>query len=150
LTTDDAYEAAHTVLASQLLNEQFALKAGLPEEQQGLGHAFEMEPGLKNGFLYELAQAQMARQIFPKAPLKYMPPTKFMTGNIFRGHIQDALFNLVSIMSHQGLQLMGMMTEAIHTPHLSDRYLSIENAQYVFNNCHDLGDDLEFKPGGIM
>lgn len=45
---------------------------------------------------------------------------------------------------------MGMMTEAIHTPHLSDRYLSIENAQYVFNNCHDLGDDLEFKPGGIM
>lgn len=150
LTTDDAYEAAHTVLASQLLNEQFALKAGLPEEQQGLGHAFEMDPTMKNGFLYELAQAQMARQIFPKAPLKYMPPTKFMTGNIFRGHIQDALFNLVSIMSHQGLQLMGMMTEAIHTPHLSDRFLSIENAQYVFNNCHDLGDDLEFKPGGIM
>lgn len=150
LTTDDAYEAAHTVLASQLLNEQFALKAGLPEEQQGLGHAFEMDPMMKNGFLYELAQAQMARQIFPKAPLKYMPPTKFMTGNIFRGHIQDALFNLVSIMSHQGLQLMGMMTEAIHTPHLSDRFLSIENAQYVFNNCHDLGDDLEFKPGGIM
>ena len=36
----------------------------------------------------------MAREIFPKAPLKYMPPTKFMTGNIFRGHVQDALFNM--------------------------------------------------------
>ncbi len=32
LTTADAVAEAHTVLASQLLNEQFALKAGLPEE----------------------------------------------------------------------------------------------------------------------
>ncbi|MBQ7061905.1 MAG: D-lysine 5,6-aminomutase subunit alpha, partial [Bacteroidales bacterium] len=92
LTTADAYEEAHTVLASDFINEQLALLAGLPEEQQGLGHAFEMDPMLENGFLYELAQAQMLREIFPKAPLKYMPPTKFMTGNIFRGHIQDALF----------------------------------------------------------
>jgi len=94
LTTADAVEAAHTVLASQFINEQFALMAGLKEEQMGLGHAFEMNPDLKDGFLLELAQAQMARQIFPKAPLKYMPPTKFMTGNIFKGHIQDALFNV--------------------------------------------------------
>ena len=42
--------------------------AGLPEEQQGLGHAFEISPDVENGFLYELAQAQMAREIFPKAP----------------------------------------------------------------------------------
>ena len=51
----------------------------------GLGHAFEIDPDVENGFLYELAQAEMAREIFPNAPLKYMPPTKFMTGNIFRG-----------------------------------------------------------------
>lgn len=150
LTTADAVEEAHTVLASQYMNEQFALKAGLPEEQMGLGHCFEMDPEVTDGFLYELAQAQMARQIFPKAPLKYMPPTKFMTGNIMRGHVQDAMFNMVSIMTHQGLQLLGMLTEAVHTPHLHDRYLAIENAQYIFNNCKHLGDDLEFKPGGIM
>lgn len=150
LTTADAYEEAHTVLASQLLNEQFALKAGLKEEQMGLGHAFEMDPKIENGFLYELAQALMAREIFPDAPLKYMPPTKFMTGNIFRGHLQDALFNLISIWSHQGLQLLGMPTEAIHTPHLQDRYLAIENAQYIFNNCKDLGDELTYKDGGII
>ena len=70
LTTADAVEEAHTVLASQFLNEQFALKAGLPEEQMGLGHAFEISPDVENGFLYELAQAQMAREIFPNAPLK--------------------------------------------------------------------------------
>jgi beta-lysine 5,6-aminomutase alpha subunit len=150
LTTDDAVEAAHTVLASQFINEQFALKAGLPEEQMGLGHAFEMEPTIEDGFLLELAQAQMAREIFPKAPLKYMPPTKFMTGNIYKGHVQNAMFNMVSIMTGQGIQLLGMLTEAIHTPHLHDRYLSIENAQYVFNNARHLSDEIEFKEGGVI
>lgn len=150
LTTADAVEEAHTVLASQFINEQFALKAGLPEEQMGLGHAFEMDPKLENGFLLELAQAQMAREIFPDAPLKYMPPTKFMTGNIFKGHLQDAMFNLVSIWTHQGLQLLGMPTEAIHTPHLHDRMLSIENAKYIFNNAKNIGDEVEYKKGGII
>jgi len=150
LTTADAVEEAHTVLASQFINEQFALKAGIPEEQMGLGHAFEMNPDIENGFLLELAQAQMAREIFPKAPLKYMPPTKYMTGNIFKGHLQDAMFNLVSIMTNQGIQLLGMLTEAIHTPHLHDRYLSLENAKYIFNNARNLGDEITFKEGGII
>ena len=150
LTTADAYEEAHTVLASDFINEQLALLAGLPEEQMGLGHAFEMDPQLENGFLYELAQAQMLREIFPKAPLKYMPPTKFMTGNIFRGHIQDALFNIIGQWTHQGLQLLGMPTEAIHTPFMSDRYLSIENAKYIFGNMKDIGEEVEFKENGIV
>ena len=150
LTTADAVEEAHTVLASQFLNEQFALMAGLPEEQQGLGHAFEISPDVENGFLYELAQAEMAREIFPKAPLKYMPPTKFMTGNIFRGHVQDALFNAVTIMTGQKIHLLGMMTEAIHTPFMSDRALAIENAQYIFRTMKDFGSELQFKEGGII
>jgi len=150
LTTADAVEEAHTVLASQFINEQFALKAGIPEEQMGLGHAFEMEPGIENGFLLELAQAQMAREIFPKAPLKYMPPTKYMTGNIFKGHLQDALFNIISIWTNQGIQLLGMMTEALHTPFMADRALSIENARYIFNNMRNIGDEVEFKQGGLI
>ena len=150
LTTADAVEEAHTVLASQLLNEQFALRAGLPKSQMGLGHAFEIDPAVENGFLYELAQAEMAREIFPEAPLKYMPPTKFMTGNIFRGHVQDALFNMVTILTNQKIHLLGMMTEAIHTPFLSDRFLAIQNAQYIFNTMKDLGGEIVFKEGGIM
>lgn len=150
LTTADAFEEAHTVLASDFINEQLALLAGIPEEQMGLGHAFEMDPELENGFLYELAQAQMTREIFPKAPLKYMPPTKFMTGNIFKGHIQDALFNIAGIWTGQGIQLLGMPTEAIHTPFMSDRYLAIENARYIFGNMKNLGDEVEFKEGGII
>ncbi|MBQ1391718.1 MAG: lysine 5,6-aminomutase subunit alpha [Firmicutes bacterium] len=150
LTTDDAYEAAHTVTASQFINEQFAVLANIQEWQMGLGHAFEMDPDIENGFLYELAQAVMARELFPNASLKYMPPTKFMTGNIYKGHIQDALFNLVAVWSGQSLQLLGMLTEAVHTPHMQDRYLSIENANYIFNNCRDLGSEVEFKEGGII
>ena len=150
LTTADAVEEAHTVLASDFINEQMALTANLPEEQMGLGHAFEMDPELENGFLLELAQAQMTREIFPKAPLKYMPPTKFMTGNIFKGHIQDALFNAVSIWTNQGIQLLGMLTEAVHTPLMQDRYLSIQNAKYIFNNMRNIGDEVEFKDGGII
>jgi beta-lysine 5,6-aminomutase alpha subunit len=148
LTTADAVEAAHTVLASQFINEQFAYRSGLPASQLGLGHAFEMSPNIEDGFLLELAQAQMARQIFPDAPLKYMPPTKHKTGNIFKGHIQDALFNMVSIMTNQGIQLLGMMTEAMHTPHMQDRKLALENAQYIFNNMRHLGDEIQFKPNG--
>ncbi|MEG0794910.1 MAG: lysine 5,6-aminomutase subunit alpha [Odoribacter sp.] len=150
LTTADAVEEAHTVLASDFINEQLALLAGLPEEQMGLGHAFEMDPELENGFLLELAQAQMTREIFPRATLKYMPPTKFMTGNIFRGHIQDALFNMVGVWTSQGIQLLGMPTEAIHTPFMSDRYLSIENARYIFRNMKNIGDEVEFAEGGIV
>ncbi|MFX0082545.1 MAG: lysine 5,6-aminomutase subunit alpha [Candidatus Hodarchaeota archaeon] len=150
LTTADAFEAAHTVLASEFINEQFALLAGLREEQMGLGHAFEMNPDLENGFLYELAQAQMTREIFPNAPLKYMPPTKYMTGNIFKGHIQDALFNMITIMTNQKIHLLGMLTEAIHTPFMSDRALSIENARYVFNNMKSISEEIVFKSGGIM
>lgn len=150
LTTADAFEEAHTVLASDLINEQLALAAGLTEEQMGLGHAFEMDPVLENGFLYELAQAQMTREIFPKATLKYMPPTKFMTGNIFRGHIQDALFNMIGIWTSQGIQLLGMPTEAIHTPFMSDRYLAIENARYIFANMKNIGDEVVFREGGIV
>ena len=150
LTTDDAIVAAHTVLASQFINEAFAREAGMREEQMGLGHAFEMDPSVEDTFLLELAQAQMAREIFPNAPLKYMPPTKFMTGNIFRGHIQDALFNMVTILTGQKLHLLGMLTEAIHTPFMSDRALSIENAQYIFRTMKDLGDELTNNEVGII
>lgn len=150
LTTADAVEEAHTVLASQFLNEQLALQAGLPAEQMGLGHAFEISPDVTNGFVLELAQAQMAREIFPQAPLKYMPPTKFMTGDIFQGQVQDTLFNMVTILTGQKIHLLGMLTEAIHTPLMSDRALSIANAQYVFRTMQNLGDEISFRSGGIV
>jgi beta-lysine 5,6-aminomutase alpha subunit len=150
LTTADAVEAAHTVLASDLINEQFAYLSGLCPKQMGLGHAFEINPELENGFLWELAHAQLIRQVFPEASLKYMPPTKFMTGNIFKGQVQDTLFNTVSVLTQQNIHLLGMMTEAIHTPFIQDRFLAIQNAKYVFGTMKDLHSELEFKRGGMI
>jgi beta-lysine 5,6-aminomutase alpha subunit len=148
LTTADAYEKGYTVLASQFINERFALNAGVPHRLMGLGHAFEMDPGLENGFLYELAQAQLIREIFPDCPLKYMPPTKYMSGDIFKGYAMNTLFNLVGRATDQSILLLGMLTEAIHTPFLQDRYLALADARYVLNNVRDLGAEIAFKPGG--
>ena len=77
-----------------------------------------------------------------------MPPTKHMTGNIFKGHLIDAMFNLTSVMTGQTIHLCGMLTEAIHTPFLGDRALALENARYVMGTARHLGDEITFKPGG--
>ncbi len=148
LTTADAVEEAPAVLASQFVNEAFARRAGVPDAQIGLGDAYEIDPDLEDGFLLQLAQAQLARQIFPDAPLKYMPPTKHMTGDIFKGHLVDAMFNLTSVVTGQSIHLCGMPTEAIHTPFLGDRALSLENARYVMRTARHLRDEIAIVPGG--
>ena len=148
LTTADAIDAAHTVLASQFLNERLALSAGLPEEQMGLGHAFEVDPAVPDQIMVELAHAQLIRECFPNAPLKYMPPTKHMTGNVFQGFLYDAMFNLVGALTGQDIILLGMMTEGIHTPFLSDRDLALENAEYVFGGAATLAGEISFEAGG--
>lgn len=150
LTTSDAVEKAYTVTASQLINEQFALLSGIKPEKMGLGHAFEIDPEMENGFLYELAHAMLTKELFPNSPVKYMPPTKFASGNVFKTHLMDAMFNFIGQLTGQGVQLLGMMTEAIHTPHLADRSLAIENAQYVFNTIKDLGKELNLDPKGFI
>jgi beta-lysine 5,6-aminomutase alpha subunit len=150
LTTADAVDAAHTVLASQFLNERLALSAGLPPAQMGLGHAFEIDPSLPDQILLELAHAQLVRECFPDAPLKYMPPTKHMTGNIFQGFLYDGMFNLVGALTGQDIILLGMMTEGIHTPFLSDRDLALENACYVFGGAGGLAGELHFEEGGLV
>lgn len=150
LTTADAIEEAHTVTASQFINEAFAFKAKLPSKLMGLGHAFEINPDVENSFLFELAQAQLAREIFPEAPLKYMPPTKHINGNIFRAYQQNAMFNMVTTMTSQSIHLLGMMTEAIHTPFMSDRYLAIKNAKMIQKTMKSFGDEIEYKSNGII
>ena len=141
LTTADAVEEAHTVVASQLLNERFGLDAGLEPWQLGLGHAFEIDPDLPDQWLLELAHAQLVRELFPDAPLKYMPPTKHMTGNVFMGHLLDGMFHLTGVLTEQEILLVGIMTEGIHTPFLSDRDLAIENARYMVRTARNVATE---------
>jgi beta-lysine 5,6-aminomutase alpha subunit len=150
LTTADAVEKAHTVLASQFINEAFAKRAGLAEEQMGLGHAYEINPHIEDSFLLEIAQAQLIRQIFERHPIKWMPPTKHKTGDIFQSHVHDAMFNLVGVATGQSIELLGMFSEAVHNPLLMDRYLSLKSARYIFNTARHLGDEIEWKRGGLV
>jgi beta-lysine 5,6-aminomutase alpha subunit len=150
LTTADAVEAAHTVTVSQLLNEYFAKEAGLADWQLGLGHAFEIDPDVPESFRLELAHALLARQLFPKAPLKWMPPTRHMTGDVFRGYLLDGFFNLAGMMTGQGILLVGMMTEAVVTPWLSDRDLALQNVRYVRSAAGGLAEDFQPAPDGLI
>jgi beta-lysine 5,6-aminomutase alpha subunit len=150
LTTADAVEAAHTVTTSQLLNEYFAHEAGLEDWQLGLGHAFEIDPAVPESFRLELAHALLARELFPDAPLKWMPPTRHMTGDVFRGYLLDGFFNLVGAMTGQGILLVGMMTEAVVTPWLSDRDLALRNVRYVLDAAGGLHEDFHPAPDGLV
>lgn len=150
LTTSDAVEKAYTVTASQLINEAMAKRALLTEDLMGLGHAFEINPKVENALLYEICHAQLARELFPKAPLKYMPPTKYKSTDIFFSHVMDTMFNLTSVATNQGIHLAGILTEAIHTPLMQDRYKSLSGINYVFNIAKDLGSEIEFKKDGFV
>ncbi len=150
LTTADAVEAAHTVTVSQLLNEYFAKEAGLEDWQLGLGHAFEINPDLPDSFRLELAHAMLARQLFPDAPLKWMPPTRHMTGDVFRGYLLDGFFNLAGAMTGQGILLVGIMTEAVVTPWISDRDLALQNVRYVLGAAGNLHEDFRPEPNGFI
>ncbi|MCX8094769.1 MAG: lysine 5,6-aminomutase subunit alpha [Caldisericia bacterium] len=150
IKTVDSFEFYYTVIVSQLINEQLAKFSSMNENQIGLGHAYELDPNLENSFLYEVAQAQLVRELFPKSPIKYMPPTRYKTGNIFFSYAMDTLFNIVSILTDQEIVLLGMLTEALHTPFVQDRYLAIENAKYIRRALRNISKEFVIRNGGLI
>ncbi len=150
ITTADADEAAHTVIASQFVNLSFARRAGLPDRLVGLGHAFEIDPAREDTIARELAQALLVRSLFPEAPIKYMPPTKHKQGDIFFSHAYDVMADVVAWLSGQDIQLLGMMTEAMHNPFLMDRYAALKAADYVHRAWRSMGGELRLRAGGVV
>ena len=80
ITTADADEAAHTVIASQFVNESFAHRAGLPDRLIGLGHSFEIDPHREDTIARELAQALLVRTLFPRRPSSTCRPPSTSRG----------------------------------------------------------------------
>ena len=148
ITTADAFDAAHTVIASQFINESFARRAGLKDWQLGLGHSYEIDPHRPETLLLELSQAMLVRRCFPDAPLKYMPPTKHKETDIFFSHAYDTMADLVAVWTHQGIQLLGMMTEAMHTPLLSDRYVALKTASYIHRAARGIDEEFTVREDG--
>ncbi|MFO1520243.1 MAG: lysine 5,6-aminomutase subunit alpha [bacterium] len=148
LTTAESHKEWHQVLASQLINEAFAKRAGIPDTHIALGHAFEMDPELEDSILMELAQAQLVREFFPYSPIKFMPPTRHKTGDVFFANLYDGLFNLTGAITGQSIQLLGMLTEAIHNPYLMDRFIALKNANYIFKGASSLYREVLFQSNG--
>ena len=150
LTTADAVEAAHTVTVSASCSTSTSpRRPGSRTGSSASGHAFEINPDVPDSFRLELAHALLARELFPDAPLKWMPPTKHMTGDVFRGYLLDGFFNLVGALTGQGILLVGMMTEAVVTPWLSDRDLALQNVRYVLDAAGNLHEDFRPAPGRL-
>ena len=79
-----------------------------------------------------------------------MPPTKHMTGDVFRGYLLDGFFNLAGALTGQGILLVGMMTEAVVTPWLSDRDLALQNVRYVMSAAGGLVEDFHPPADGFI
>jgi beta-lysine 5,6-aminomutase alpha subunit len=150
ITTADAYDAGHTVIASQFINESFAKRAGLQDWQLGIGHSYEIDPYREQTLLLELAQAMLVRRCFPNAPMKYMPPTKHKETDIFFSHAYDVMADLVAIWTKQGIQLLGMMTEAMHTPLLADRYVALKSASYIHRAARGIESEFTIREDGVI
>jgi beta-lysine 5,6-aminomutase alpha subunit len=73
-----------------------------------------------------------------------------MTGDVFRGNLLDGFFNLAGVLTGQGILLVGMMTEAVVTPWLSDRDVALQNVRYVLNAAGGLHEDFVPAPGGFI
>jgi beta-lysine 5,6-aminomutase alpha subunit len=144
----DADDAAPAVIASQLLNEYFGREAGLETWQLGFGHGLEIDPAGPDSFLLELAQAQLVRELFPGAPLKYMPPSTRVTENVLAGCLLDAFFNLAGLMTDQSILCVGLMPEGTDLPLRADRDLALANIRYVRAAAGRLG--MSFAPDSFV
>ena len=68
LTTVEAFDAGPQVLASQFMNYHFAKKAGLKDEQIGLGHAFEIDPGIQDELKLRAGHGAPGPPAVPRLP----------------------------------------------------------------------------------
>src|SRR5262249_54550703 len=55
-----------------------------------------------------------------------------------------------AISTRQQIQLLGMMTEAMHNPFLMDRYVALKAAAYVYRAGRHLGEEISFRSDGIV
>ena len=58
--------------------------------------------------------------------------------------------DVVARVTGQSIQLLGMMTEAMHNPFLMDRYVALKSADYVYRAWKSMGGEIQFRPGGMV
>jgi len=58
--------------------------------------------------------------------------------------------DVVARITGQSIQLLGMMTEAMHNPLLMDRYVALKSADYVYRAWKSMGGEIVLRQGGIV
>lgn len=146
----DDFEASPQVITSHFINECFADAAGLKEERVSLSHSFCMDPGREDSMLYEMAMAQLVRDLFPRSPIKFVPPVRYKTGDVFFSHVLDSFFTMVGNVTRQSIVHLGLPSEAARTPALHDRYAALKSARYVLGATRSMNSDMLFRSNGVV
>ncbi|MBI4126449.1 MAG: hypothetical protein HY465_03050 [Deltaproteobacteria bacterium] len=121
----DAYRHGHQALVSLFLNEQFATAADMPPEIFGVTTTFAIDPAIESSALFELAFAQVVRELFLRNPFFFA-----LRGD--QPAFRRALFHTIGIISEVNVRL-------------GDR-----DAAMFSNALHDVGDELLINPNGLI
>lgn len=135
----DAYRDAHEILVSQFIEEGFLENASLKPELFAVGHAFDIDPLMDEGFLHELSRAALMRELYPRNPIVYMPPSKFCLDKPMSCAELNALFEIAASVTEQSM---------VMSPVMKNKFEMLKTAAIVFKNSRTLGDEIQFNPNG--
>lgn len=124
----DAYREAHQILVSQFIEERFGSNADITPELFAVGHTFNPDPSMEDGYLHELARAALIREIYPRSPVVFLPPSN-----------PSALFCIAGMITEQSI---------IVVPTAKNKFDELKNMVSVINNCRTLGDEVQFNQNG--
>lgn len=148
LATHDSYDYQFQVIASQFINEQLAKNSGVRDDLIGLSHSFDMDPNLEDSFIYELAMAQLIREIFPRVPLKYTPPSHYKSCDAYFNQALNAMYHLVGVLTEQNVLHLGGVSLTEHQSLLQERHAALQSANYITHAARTLGDEVQFMTNG--
>jgi beta-lysine 5,6-aminomutase alpha subunit len=135
----DAYRDAHELVASQFIEEAFCEHAAVPPELFAVGHAFDVDPLMDEGFLHELARAALMRELYPRNLLVYLPPSKFCLDKPLSCTELNAIFELAASVTEQSV---------VASPLFKNKFEMLQTAALVLKNSRTLGDEIQFYPNG--
>ena len=99
LKLTDCYRNFYQTIALQFLQEQWCRKARIEDDHLVLSFSFAIDSAVEDGLLYEMAQAQMVREIFPKAFIQCGLPIRMQSENSSSSSILNGISSLVAVLT---------------------------------------------------
>lgn len=134
----NAYRESHQLLVSQFLTDQFGERAHLTSKHLALGHAFDVDPAMEDGFLNELARAAMLREIYARNMLVYLP-SNFTAENLTERAKLNTLFNIAGMITEQSTLLIAPT---------ANYHEILRSAFLLTRQIKTLGEEIQLNPHG--